>query len=180
MKNVPRWSPYYDVLRKSRERQFNSPYKIYYYNMLKYSFSVPSGSKSNWVYPMSHKFWRDVPRTSLLRPKVTSAWWRPCEVPRMSILRKVQKHYCCIIFNPTHQMCCVKYLKVSRFLFLKFSRKVPRTSSKCPEKTSLGWPPWDIPKTSILILSCKCILIALFSILFHQICAWNTKELAVL
>ena len=33
---------------------------------LKYSFSVPP------VYPMSHNSHRDVPRTSLLRPKVMS------------------------------------------------------------------------------------------------------------
>ena len=31
---------------------------------LKYSFSVPPGGKNNWVYPMSHKFWRGIPRTS--------------------------------------------------------------------------------------------------------------------
>ena len=31
---------------------------------LKYSFSVPPGIKNNRFYPMSHKFWRDVPRTS--------------------------------------------------------------------------------------------------------------------
>ena len=33
--------------------------------LLKYSFSVPPGNKNNQVYPMSHKFKRDVPR----RPK---------------------------------------------------------------------------------------------------------------
>ena len=38
----------------------------------KYIFSVPPGSKNNWVYPMSHNFGRDVPRRSLLRPKATS------------------------------------------------------------------------------------------------------------
>ena len=31
---------------------------------LKYSFSVPPGRKNNRVYPMSHKCWRNVPRTS--------------------------------------------------------------------------------------------------------------------
>ena len=33
--------------------------KICYYNILKYTFSVPPGSKNNWVYLMSHKFRRD-------------------------------------------------------------------------------------------------------------------------
>ena len=71
--NVPRWRPHYDVLRMSLEHQFNAFYKIYYYNIIKVSFSVLPGNKNNWVYPMSHKFRRDVPRTSLLRPEVLSA-----------------------------------------------------------------------------------------------------------
>ena len=29
--------------------------------LLRYSFSVPPGNKNNRVYPMSHKFRRDVP-----------------------------------------------------------------------------------------------------------------------
>ena len=48
------------------------------------------------------------------------------------------------------------------------------------QKVSLGWRPWNVPRASILSLLNKCIFIALFSILFHQICAWNTKKLAVL
>ena len=32
--------------------------------ILKYSFSVPTGSKNNSVYPMSRNIWRDAPRTS--------------------------------------------------------------------------------------------------------------------
>ena len=40
---------------------------------LKYSLIVPPGNKNNQVYPMSHKFWREVSRTSKLRPKVMSA-----------------------------------------------------------------------------------------------------------
>ena len=32
--------------------------------LLKYSFSVPPGNKNNRVYPMSHKFQKDVPRRS--------------------------------------------------------------------------------------------------------------------
>ena len=34
--------------------------KICYYNILRYSFSVPQESKNNWVYLMSHKFKRDI------------------------------------------------------------------------------------------------------------------------
>ena len=32
--------------------------------LLKYSFSIPPVNKNNQVYPMPHKFWRDVPKTS--------------------------------------------------------------------------------------------------------------------
>ena len=39
----------------------------------KYSFSVPPGSENNHIYQISHKLWREVPRTSELHPKVTSA-----------------------------------------------------------------------------------------------------------
>ena len=49
------------------------------------------------------------------------------------------------------------------------------TFSKRPEKTSVGWRPWDVPRTSISNLLCKCIFTALFSNLFHRICAWNTN-----
>ena len=72
-------------------------------------------------------------------------------------------------------MCCVKYLKVSRCLFLKFWRTVFRTSSKRPKKMSVGWRPWGVPRTLILSLSYKCIFTALFSILFHQMRAYFTK-----
>ena len=42
-------------------------------SLLKYSFSLPQENKNNRVYPMSHKFWRDVPRTSYLGRKVMLA-----------------------------------------------------------------------------------------------------------
>ena len=32
----------------------------------KYTFSVPTGNKNNRVYPMSHKFWRDVQKDALI------------------------------------------------------------------------------------------------------------------
>ena len=76
-------------------------------------------------------------------------------------------------------MCCVKCLKVSCCLFLTFWRNVLWTSSKHPKKTSVGWRPWDVPRTSILKLSYKCILTALFSISFHQICARVTCFIAL-
>ena len=48
-------------------------------------------------------------------------------------------YYCCIICDATHQMCCVKYLKVSFCLFLKFWRNVLSTSRKDARRvTSLG------------------------------------------
>ena len=54
------------------------------------------------------------------------------------------------------------------------------TSSKHSEKRSWGWRPWCVPKTLILNISYKCVFIALFSISFHQMLAWNTKVLAAL
>ena len=38
--------------------------------LLKYSLNVPPKNQNNRVYPMSHKFRKDVPRASQLRPKV--------------------------------------------------------------------------------------------------------------
>ena len=38
MKNLPRRRPHYDVPRTSRERQFDTLYKIYYYNIFKAYF----------------------------------------------------------------------------------------------------------------------------------------------
>ena len=100
----------------------------------------------------------------------------------------MQKKCCCIISDLTsamelcmlHQMCCVKYWKVSCCMVLQFWIYIPWTSSNRLEKTSIRWRPWDVPKMSILNLSYKCIFFALFSILFHQVCDWNTKELALL
>ena len=86
-------------------------------------------------------------------------------------------HYCCIIFYPTHQMCCVKYWKVSCCLFLRLWRNILQKSSKCLKKMSVGWRPREVPRTLILNLSYKCIFTALFSILFLQMCVRNTKEL---
>ena len=77
-------------------------------------------------------------------------------------------------------MSCVKYLKVSYCFFLKFQRSVLGTSSKRPEKMSVGWRPWHVPRTSILNLSYKCIFNALISILFQQMCAWNNNCFIVL
>ena len=96
--------------------------------------------------------------------------WNLHQIFRTSILNTIQNTLCCIICDPTHQMYCMKYLKVSCCLFLKFWRNVLRTVSKRTEKTSVGWHPWDVPMASILTLSSKCILIAFFSILFQQIC----------
>ena len=78
-------------------------------------------------------------------------------------------------FAAIHQICCMKYLKVSCYLFLQFRRNALRMYSKRPKKTSLEWRPWDVVRASILNLSYKCIFI-----LFYQICASNTKDLAVL
>ena len=77
-------------------------------------------------------------------------------------------------------MCCMKYLKCSCCLLLKFWRNVLRTSSKCHKKTSVGLRPWDVPRTLIWNLLYKCILITLFSFSSHQMGAWNTKELNLL
>ena len=63
VKNVPRWHPHYDILRTSREHHLTHFIKFLTITFLKYSFSVPPGSKNNWVYPMSHNIWRDVPKT---------------------------------------------------------------------------------------------------------------------
>ena len=76
-----------------------------------------------------------------------------------------------------HQMCCVKYWKVSYCIILQFWRTLQWTSLKPPGNTSFEWSPWDVPRTSILYLFYKCIFIAF---LFHQVCAWNTKMLAAL
>ena len=77
-------------------------------------------------------------------------------------------------------MSCVKYLKVSYCFFLKFQRSVLWTSSKHSEKMSVEWRLWNVPRTSILNLSYKCIFTALISILFQQMCAWNTNSFIVL
>ena len=45
---------------------------------------------------------------------------------------------------------------------------------------SVGRGHCKIPRTSVLNFSYECIFIALLSILFHQICASNTKDLAVI
>ena len=55
--------------------------------------------------------------------------------PRMSISNKIQGKLLLHFFYPTRQMGCMKYLKVSCCLFLKFSRNELRTSSKRPEKS---------------------------------------------
>ena len=65
-------------------------------------------------------------------------------------------------------------------LFLTFWRNILRTSSKRPEKTSVGWFPWDVPRTSVLNLSYIYIFTALFLILFLQICAWRVSCILVL
>ena len=41
---------------------FTDSIKFITITYLKYSFSVPPGTKNNSVYPMSHKFQTDVPR----------------------------------------------------------------------------------------------------------------------
>ena len=61
---------------------------------LKYSFSVPPGSKNNWVYPMSHNICRDVPRMSWLHPKLTSASWCPSDVSS----KQNSKHITVVLF----------------------------------------------------------------------------------
>ena len=64
----------------------------------------------------------------------------PVSASVLNIIKKT--HYFWIIFDPTHQMCCVKHLKVSRCLFLKFGETSfsKRTFSKRPRKTSVGCP----------------------------------------
>ena len=156
-----------------RPEKVNLTYSIKFITItfLKYHFSVSPESKNNWVYPMSPKFRRDLPTTSRLCPKVMSAYWRPLDVLRTSILNIIQNTLLFYYFRSYSP----KLLLIS-----KTSEKRPETSSKRPEKTSIGWPPWDILKNSILNFSYKWILIALFSILLDQMCAWNNKELAVL
>ena len=101
---------------------------------LKYSFSVPPGRKNN-VWQLSKRRSKDV----FIAPLSDVYIVMPLGGPQ-------RPHYCCIIFDPTHQMCYVKYLKFSRCLFLW-------TFSKRPEKTFVGWRPWDVPRISILNLS---------------------------
>ena len=75
-----------------RPEKVNLTYSIKFITItfLKYHFSVSPGSKNNWVYPMSPKFRRDLPTTSRLCPKVMSAYWRPLDVLRTSILNIIQ------------------------------------------------------------------------------------------
>ena len=49
-----------------RPDNFNLTYSINFIiaTFLKYSFSIPPGGKNNWVYLISNKLWRDVPRVS--------------------------------------------------------------------------------------------------------------------
>ena len=49
-------------------------------------------------------------------------------------------------------MNCLKHWKVSCCIFLHFQRNLLRTYSKRPEKMSVKWRRWDVPKTSILNL----------------------------
>ena len=76
------------------------------------------------------------------RPNCLLQWRLHSDVLGTSLERQFQKqykaHYSCIIFNPTREMCCIKYLKVSRCLFLKFWRNIQRTSSKRHEMMSKG------------------------------------------
>ena len=145
---------------------------------LKYSFSVPPGSKNNWVYSMSHNFWRDVSKDVLIASQSDV-----CIVTSLGHSQGVNfkhntQHITDVLFSILHTNVLCRIL--NHCLFFKFSRNVLWTSSKRPEKTYVGWRPWDVPRTSILNLSYKCIFTALFSVLFHQMCAWTTKELAVL
>ena len=71
---------------------------------------------------------------------------------------------------------CVVWNTISCCIFFQLQW----TSSKHSEKRSWGWRPWCVPKTLILNISYKCVFIALFSISFHQMLAWNTKVLAAL
>ena len=83
-------------------------------------------------------------------------------------------------FYPTRLICFSQYINVNRCLFLKFLRNVLWTFSKRAEKMLVGWRPWDVPSASILNLSYKLIFTALFSILFHQMCAWKAYQSAVI
>ena len=89
----------------------------------------------------------------------------PVSASVLNIIKKT--HYFWIIFDPTHQMCCVKHLKVSRCLFLKFWRNVIlktyilKTSQKDVRRVS-------VHNNSILNISYKCIFTSSFSVLFHQ------------
>ena len=61
----------FDMLK--RNLLFILLFSVITVSLLKYSFRLPPENKNNRVYPMSHKFWRDVPRASYLGRKVMFA-----------------------------------------------------------------------------------------------------------
>ena len=139
VKIVPRWRPNYDVLRTSQEHQFNALYKICYYN-------IACHQEAKTIEFIQ----------CLINSRETSQGCANCVLkwrlhsnvlgtsPRLQFVTQYKTHYCCDNFDPTHKMCCVKFLNVRCCLFLKFWRNVLRMPSKRPKKTSVGWRHWDV------------------------------------
>ena len=96
---------------------------------------------------MFYKFLRDVPRTSLLRPKVTSAQRRPWNLPRMSILNIIQSTLLLYSFPSYSPNVLSEVLKSQSLLTLKVLGKCPLHILKTFRKdvcsiTSLGRRFW--------------------------------------
>ena len=72
----------------------------------------------------------------------------------------MQMHFHCIIFN---------------FIL----PNVLKTSYKGPKEASGGRRSREVPRTSILDISRKCISVVIFSVLIHQMCVLDTKKLVI-
>ena len=85
----------------------------------------------------------------------------------------------CVVFNLISANMCLKQQKVNCFIAFSFWRNVQKTSYKGSKVTSSGWRSWDVPKTPILSISTKRISAVIFSVLDHQMCVLDSKNLVI-
>ena len=104
---------------------------------------------------MSHNVWRDVPR-NIIQSTLLLYYFRSYSP---NVLRVILKRWLLLILYVLKKRPAV--------ILQTFGKDIRRV-------TYLG-----CPKDPILNFSYKCIFTVLFSILFHQMRSWNTKEIPV-
>ena len=101
------------------------------------------------------------------RSEKTTLGWRSWDVPRPSILKHCNK---CVHWNTK---------ELANFIVLGFWGNGPKTSYKGSNLTSGGWRSQDVSRPSILNIITKGISEVKFSVLYHQMCVLDTKNLVI-